>query len=441
MASSSDRRSSSSDSRPRARRGDGAPDLGSLGDSQQRYDFGGFDVESFSDDLKRPAARRRAHKRVDPRKQRYYRRVRLLVGSVVGVTSAIVIYLVLMYSPLFEVRTIAATPTEHITSSTISTLAAVPEGSTLLNVDEQGIANRLAANPWVGSVDVRRVFPNELVIEVTERACAAIVMLSNGTDAWRLSEDGHWLESVAMQEATADNGVASPLEQAAEAARREGVVFVSGVAATVQPQGGTACEDAAITGVLTYLAEFGDELAGQIVSATAPSRDAIAVTLENGIEVSLGAPVNIPEKEAVVLGMLEQYAGQITYINVRVPTKPVYRGVDATVAADAEQAAQDPGLADQPAQADEAPGETTEGQEDGGQAGEEQAGEEQQAEEEAAPQQDGAYIGTDDGGPGGNLDEGGYYSDSGVWIYAYHDANGNWINGYYEEDGTWVQIS
>ena len=54
----------------------------------------------------------------------------------------------------------------------------------------------------------------------------------------------------------------------------------------------------------------------------------------------------------------------------------------------------------------------------------------------------GAFVGTDEGGPGGLLDEGGYYADDGVtWIYAYHDANGNWINGYYDSDGAWVQIS
>lgn len=403
MGSNYDRRSSSSVSRPRGLR-DGQFD----GDNGLSYE-------------NRPRARRGG----DPRNASYVKRMRRLVLGVVTLMLVLVIYVVAMYSPLFEIKSIMASPTAHVSSETISTLAAVPGGSTLFNVDERGIAERLAANPWIASVDLSRKFPDQLVITVTERTARAIVMLSNGTEAWRMASDGCWLEPVAIQEATSDNGVASPADQARAQAAEEGLVYIEDVSALVKPEAGALCTDTAILGVMTYLDTFTSALRDQIALAKAASRESIAVVLANGIEVSLGAPVDISTKEQVVLGLMDQYPGQITYINVRVPTSPVWRGLDAQVTGDASGAGTDPvpiiGAASSGSQQQEDPETGTSGEDP-----------------EASTQWG---VGTEEGGPGGPLDEGGYYSDSGVWIYAYHDANGTWINGYYDEDGSWVAIS
>ena len=51
-------------------------------------------------------------------------------------------------------------------------------------MDEQGIEERLVANPWIESVRLSRKLPDQLVIDVKERTAAAVVMLSNGTEGW-----------------------------------------------------------------------------------------------------------------------------------------------------------------------------------------------------------------------------------------------------------------
>ena len=428
MASNSDRRSSSSASRPSR-------------DARGLYD--GM-LEGYDDLSSRPSARR-VH---DPRRGSYYKRMRLLVTCVVMLLLALVVYVVVVYSPLFEIERITANPTEHVTSDAISSLAAVPSGSTLFSVDEAGMAERLAANPWIASVKLTRDFPHTLVIEVQERTAAGVVMLANGSEAWLIASDGFWLEPLSLQAATADNGVAAPADQAREQAAARGLVYISEISATVKPVGGTQCADEGIMGVLSYLEAFGDELRGQIVSAKASSRESVSVVLSSGIEISLGAPTDIALKEQVALAMLSQYAGQITYLNVLVPTDPVWRGLDAAAAdttgetaADSTPIEEDPAADAGGTSADGAAAEGTADPATDGAATDEAAnGEpEQTAPTDAAT---GAFVGTDEGGPGGLLDEGGYYADDGVtWIYAYHDANGNWINGYYDSDGAWVQIS
>ena len=55
------------------------------------------------------------------------------------------------------------------------------------------------------------------------------------------------------------------------------------------------------------------------------SESAIGCTLKNGVEVSLGAPEDIALKEAVALEILNQHSNDVTYINVRLPSKPTYR--------------------------------------------------------------------------------------------------------------------
>ena len=381
MASNYDRRSSSSVSRG-SRRG--------------------------SQDEVEPVDRRRSVRaRHDPRKESYYRRMRVLAVSVVSLMLVLIAYVVVVYSPLFE---------------TISSLAAVPGGSTLFNVDEKGVAERLAANPWIASATLSRSLPDRLLIEVVEREACAVVMLSNGSEAWLLAEDGYWLEPVPLQEATADGSIGAPADQARAAAAEQGLVYIGDVSALVRPQAGAQCTDGAVLGVTAYLEGFTEALRDQIVSAKAASRESIAVILSNGVEVSLGAPTDIEAKEKVVLALLSQYPGQITYINARIPTAPSWRGLGADVTGDpqtVEGADPVPVVSSAPSTGD---GDAGEG-----------------APEDAPSTQE--AVGQPEGGPGGNMDEGGYYGDSGHWVYAYHDANGTWINGFYDDDGAWVALS
>ncbi len=75
---------------------------------------------------------------------------------------------VLSNSGAFAVEQVTVSGADHLSGDELTELAAVPAGFTLLNVDANGIATRLAANPWVKSVSVDRVFPNTLNLNITE---------------------------------------------------------------------------------------------------------------------------------------------------------------------------------------------------------------------------------------------------------------------------------
>ncbi len=412
MASSYDRRSSSSASRPRDRASASREPSPRAAASPAR-------PAPASAYAGRPPVVRLGSR--DPRKGSYYKRMHLLVACLALIFVAIVAYVVLVYSPLFEIKRIVANPTEHVTSGEISALAAVPSGSTLFGLDEEGVAKRLSENPWIASVSLSRVYPDELVVNVVEREAAAVVMLANGAEAWYIASDGHWLEQAPLADPTADASAAAPADQARALATSENLVYVTDVSALVKPEAGAACGEEGLTAMMEYLEGFSDAFLAMVVVGKAPSAEALSIVLSNGIEVSLGEPEDIGLKEKVILGLLQQYPGQITYINVRVPALPTWRALDASLAGEAP--ADGGGIP-----ADATPVEPT-------------ADAAVDASAEEAYDDSPSYMGTEEGGPGGWLDEGGFYDEDGHWIYAYTSSEGVWINGYYDDDGSWVAIS
>lgn len=345
MASNSGRRSSSSGSRP------GRPEAGAYHEGMttrrvRRDVRGGEDRPSgvrVSTLDERPSATgpRRARPSADPRRAVYDRKVRRIIAVVIAVAVALVTYLVVTYSSLFAIRSIVATPTQHIDAQTISQLAAVPEGSTLFSVDEHGIAERIAANPWVASVEVKRAFPSELQITVTERTEAAVVMLSSGLAAWRLSSDGYWLEQLDLASAQGEGATTSVADAARAQASADGVVFVSSVAVTVAPQAGSECTDDALRALLDYLSGFSEELVGKIAQADASSLAGLSLVLDSGVEVSVGPATDIEQKEQALDLLMSQGGAQVTYVNVRNPAVPTWRGLDADTGQDAQDTTAD----------------------------------------------------------------------------------------------------
>ena len=111
----------------------------------------------------------------------------------------------LYVSPLFVIKDVQVEGAQHLTSQSLTQLAAIPQDSTLLRADFTGIQNRLEQSIWVESAQVHRQFPNTLVITITERQIAAICDIpastgSTATQYWLLSRDGIWLGSYNAQQ-------------------------------------------------------------------------------------------------------------------------------------------------------------------------------------------------------------------------------------------------
>ena len=238
---------------------------------------------------------------------------------------ALIALFVLRDAPVFEITSVEVEPTQHVTVDDVSSLVQVPAGSTLLNVDTAALEESIKREPWVGSVSFERVFPNTLRITITEQKPDMLVVMSSGSVGWYLGTAGTWIEPVRIEAAEGQ----STDDAALALAQSEGCLLVTDVPATVDPEAGSPATDEVLDAIAQFREGFSSDFSAQIVRFSAPSADSVSCTLESGVEVSLGSPTDIAEKEAIVSGYLEQNQGSLVSINVRVVSSPAYRVIDS----------------------------------------------------------------------------------------------------------------
>lgn len=252
-----------------------------------------------------------------------------LAAAVVALVAALalaaaVVALVLSRTSAFTISGIDATASEHVSADQIARLAAVPDGTTLLSVDVSKVADNVRKSPWVKDVSVTREFPDRLGISVTERAVAAIVVVgTGGQGVWALGEDGVWIEPVQLSVPDGGDVTQAALAKASEL----GCLLITQVPSSVDPTQGSQVTDETVLGVLEYDRELSEDFSSQVAMYTAASTGSISCVLDSGLEVSLGSPTDISAKQSAIDQIMSKYPGQLTYINVRVPSKPLYRKV------------------------------------------------------------------------------------------------------------------
>ncbi len=257
---------------------------------------------------------------------------------------ALVALLVMAQLPVFVITGIDAQASEHVSAETIAKLAAVDEGTTLLSVDTAAIAENVSQSPWVKSVNITREFPDKLGVNVEERSVAAIVVCGAGTSAWSLGDDGVWIEPTQLDTSVSDDVTTQALVKAEEM----GCLLITNVPTSVNPAQGSASTDDAILDVLSYQQQLPAEITSQAQVYYAASSGSISLILKSGLEVSLGSATDVSAKAQALLEIMANYGDQLTYVNVRVPSKPAYRkvadgttltGVEGTVAQKLEEEA------------------------------------------------------------------------------------------------------
>lgn len=269
----------------------------------------------------RPAERRQRHQRAQ-----VLRVAVVVLGALaaLAVVAAVALF-ALRDAPVFKINQIEFEPTEHISAEDVQNLARVPEGSTLLNVDTSAIEESLRRNPWVGSVSFVREFPGTLRVVIQEQRPDMLVVMASGSMAWYLGDAGTWIEPVPLQTAEGQ----SVDDAALAVAQESGCLLVTDVPPSVDPEAGSAATDEVLTAVQQFREGFSSDFSDQVVSYGAPSAENISCVLKSGVEVSLGSPDSISEKEQIVEAYLDQYPGHVVRINVRVPSDPTFREIDS----------------------------------------------------------------------------------------------------------------
>lgn len=297
----------------------------------------------------RPSAASGRERRERHQRGQLLRTAALVAGGVVALALVgVLVLLVLRATPLFQITFVEIEPSEHVSVDDVASLVQVPEGATLLNVDTASIEESIKKDPWVGSVSFERIFPDTLKIHITDQSPDMLVVMSSGTVGWYLGTEGTWIEPTRIQVAEGQ----SVADAALAIAESEGCLLVTDVPATVNPEASALATDEVLEAVREFRDGFSDDFAAHIVRFSAPSTDNISCTLDNGVEVSLGSPTDIADKEAVISELLSQHEGTILSINVRVVSNPAFReiasdsvqqgtGIETTLPAEQDTSGQD----------------------------------------------------------------------------------------------------
>lgn len=260
---------------------------------------------------------------------------------VLGVAFAIALTgFIIANSALFSATDIQVRGSDHVEEETARALVEVPEGTTLFNVDDQKILESLKAVPWVKGVKIEREWPHTLIVTPVEREMRAIAYITADEIAWGIGEDGTWIAPLSLvvavdaegnEVALNDDGSVpegatqlSSFDAALRLAQDSGSLLLTDVPSDVSPKGGESVNAKVILAGLEYANGFSAEFLAQIKDISVASVEAISANLVSGVEVSLGKPENIVEKERVVTKLLSEHQG-VTYINVREPGAYTFR--------------------------------------------------------------------------------------------------------------------
>ncbi len=263
----------------------------------------------------------------------------VLIAAGVLVLLALVA-LVVANSPLLAATDIQVKGSAHVDQQTVEQLVQVPDGTTLLNVDEASITASLTANPWIDGVQIERKFPHTLIITPHERTVRAVAYITSDDIAWAISDDGIWIAPLSLSVAVDAEGnevaassdgswpegatVLSGVDAALQVARDNSALLLTDVPSDANPSSGKAVSSEVVLAGLEYARGFSSSFLEQVKDLSIASVEAISANLTSGVEVSLGDPDNITEKERVVTRLLEEQTG-VTYINVREPGAYTFR--------------------------------------------------------------------------------------------------------------------
>lgn len=143
---------------------------------------------------------RRAFKRkLETKKYRLKRRGRSLVldisrsvllTAVVLLTSAVLIfaYNFTISAPCFQARETVVRGCRELTEKEVLLLGSAGSPVHLLALNQDAMARRIKANPWVKSVAIGRELPHRLVIQIQERS--AVAMIKQDATLYLLDREG-----------------------------------------------------------------------------------------------------------------------------------------------------------------------------------------------------------------------------------------------------------
>lgn len=255
--------------------------------------------------------------------RRYLVRLIVIVGIVVALFAA---WAAVYNSPLFTIQNVQVNGVAHLTDDEVSQLVNIPEGTTLLRVDTETVADRMKQTAWVDDVEVKRVFPDTLEIDVTERVVKAIVEIPTSAGSavkkWAIAEDHVWLMPIPEADSEGAKTTSAQIYEDEKSA-----LHIVDVPYGTKAEIGKECADNNVNNALDIVSGMTTELSGRVQKVSAAGPAETTLTLDNGVEIAFGKAEDIRDKERVILKILEENPDGVAYINVRMVDAPTWRAV------------------------------------------------------------------------------------------------------------------
>ncbi|MBI1377535.1 MAG: FtsQ-type POTRA domain-containing protein [Frankiales bacterium] len=220
--------------------------------------------------------------------------LRWAVAALVVLLAAGVVWAV-WFSTWFSVSEVRVLGARTVSIDEVRQAAAVPAHQPLARVDVDGITARVSAIPEVASVEVRRGWPDVLVIVVTERTPVAVMRSGSGFT---------YLDATGVR--------------FGDPAGAQGLPVV------------TARSDPARATAAAVVSALPPTLAEQVATVVARSRDDVVLHLAGGATVQWGSAEDSARKAEVLAALLHVKARSY---DVSAPDLPTTRGTSASASA------------------------------------------------------------------------------------------------------------
>ncbi|OBK72219.1 cell division protein FtsQ/DivIB [Mycobacterium sp. 1274761.0] len=203
------------------------------------------------------------------------RGLKMLVWTVLLVVLFVGLGLLLYFTPIMAVRNVVITGVGAVTQEEITTAAAVQQGTPLLQVNTDDVAERVATIRRIASARVQREYPSTLRITVVERVPVVVKDYPDGP---------HLFD-------------------------RDGVDFAIGPPPANLPYleaDNPGPGDAPTKAALEVMTALPPDVAGQVARVSAPSVAGVILTLADGREVVWGTTDRTEEKAQKLAALLTQ---------------------------------------------------------------------------------------------------------------------------------------
>ncbi len=228
-------------------------------------------------------------------------------------------------SPLFNIRTIDVTGNSMVSDTDIIATSGLSVGNNLLRAPVRAAVEQLELNPWVKDVSLKKLLPQRLLIEVTERV--PMVLVSTGTKNSILDREGFVItEEITTNDATLldvtlDSGVTQDLQffpdlPIVEAFEQEDQVV------------GDIAQSRLIKDAVLILDSLDGGVKSRVETMVVGGEEELRFYLSSGIEVYYGSSKELQKKNRSLVRILADYASRgeaPIYVDVRTPDNPVAR--------------------------------------------------------------------------------------------------------------------